>query len=265
MRIELEGLLNARDLGGMVGYGGKKIKPGRVIRSDNLSCATERDCEKLRKYGLKKIVDFRTDDEIKSSPDKEICGTTWMKNPILRCLTTGITHEGERKPTSLAEILLGFSCDLGASGKEWLASLYIPLVSDEFCLNGYRRFLDILKDNKEGAVLYHCSAGKDRVGIGTLIFLSALGVSREDIIRDYLLTNESYASVINEARELGRANGIDDLILDTIEPLSGVDVSYISTALDVIDNTHGGMDCFLKNRLGLDENYINELRKNYLE
>ena len=123
----------------------------------------------------------------------------------------------------------------------------------------------MLKDNKDGAVLYHCSAGKDRVGIGTLIFLSALGVSRENIIKDYLLTNESYAAAINEARMLGRTQGVSEKILDTIEPLSGVDISYIAAALDVIDNTHGGMDSFFKNQLGLDESYINELRENYLE
>ncbi len=265
MKIELEGLLNARDLGGIVGHEGKKIKMGRIIRSDNLSPATENDCKKLKEYGLKKIVDFRTDDEIKGSPDKAVCGADWVHSPILKDLTTGITRKEAKKPSCLAEILLNFSLELGENGKSWLAGLYIPLVSDEFCLRGYRKFLDVLKDNKAGAVLYHCSAGKDRVGIGTLIFLSALGVSRDDIIKDYLLTNESYAGVISKARALGRAQGVDEKILDTIEPLSGVDISYISTALDVIDNIHGGMDSFLKNQLGLDENYINELRQNYLE
>ena len=265
MKIELEGLLNTRDLGSMTGHGGRKIKTGRIIRSDNLSPATENDCEKLKEYGLRKIVDFRTDDEIKGSPDKAVCGAEWVHCPILKSLTTGITRKETKKPSCLAEILLNFSLELGENGISWLAGLYVPLVSDEFCLNGYRKFLDVLKDNKEGAVLYHCSAGKDRVGIGTLIFLSALGVSREDIIKDYLLTNESYAAIINEARGLGRQQGVDEKILDTREPLSGVDISYITTALDVIDNTHGGMDSFLKNQLGLDESYINELRENYLE
>ncbi|MBO5262487.1 MAG: tyrosine-protein phosphatase [Clostridia bacterium] len=265
MKIEFEGMSNARDLGGLVGYGGKRIKTGRVIRSDNLSPATESDAKKLQEYGLKRIVDFRTEDEIISSPDREIGGAVWIKNPILKSLTAGITREKPKKPLSLAEILVNFSCELGRGGVSWLASLYIPLVSDEFCLNGYRKFLDELKENKEGAVLYHCSAGKDRVGVGTLIFLSALGVSREDIIKDYLLTNESYAAVIKEAKQLGKEKGIEQEIIDTIEPLSGVDISYITAALDTIDSVHGGMDSFLKNQLGLDENYLNELRENYLE
>ena len=265
MRIEFEGMSNARDLGGMVGHGGKKIKMGRLIRSDNLSPATDNDCQKLQNYGLKVIVDFRTDDEIKASPDKVIRGTTWMKNPILESLTTGITRKESKAPSSLAEILLNFSNELGAKGKAWLASLYIPLVTDEFCLNGYRKFLDIVKENKSGAVLYHCSAGKDRVGMGTFILLSALGVSREDIIKDYLLTNESYAAVINEAKALGIERGVDKEIIDTIEPLSGVDISYIMSAITAIDNVFGGLDGFFKNGLGVDDSYINELRESYLE
>ena len=265
MRIEFEGLLNARDLGNTVGHGGKKIKMGRIIRSDNLCPATPNDCEKLRLYGLSKIVDFRTDDEVKSSPDKEVKGASWVHCPILKCLTTGITRKEAKKPSCLAEILLNFSLELGPAGKAWLASLYIPLVTDEFSLKGYRRFLDIMKENKDGAVLYHCSAGKDRVGMGTFILLSALGVSQEDIIKDYLLTNESYAFVINEARELGRKEGVDQEIIDTIEPLSGVDISYIMSAINAIEKTYGGLDGFFKNGLGIDDDYIKELQQNYLE
>ena len=265
MRIKLEGLLNVRDLGGIAARGGRKIKYGRIVRSDNLSPATENDCLKLHSYGIKKIVDFRTDDEIKQSPDKEIPGAVWIKNPILKELTTGITREAPKEYSCLEELLLDFSMDLGERGKEWLAGLYIPLVSDEFCLKGYRRFLEILKDNKNGAVLYHCSAGKDRVGVGTMIFLSILGVSREDIIKDYLLTNESYADAIERTRALGRERGVSQAVIDTIEPLSGVDVSYINTAFDTIDRVHGGMDAFLKNQLGIDEGFINELCQNYLE
>ena len=264
MKIELEGMLNVRDLGGLVAQDGRKIKMGRIIRSDNLSGATERDCAYLKEYGLKKIVDFRTEAEIESSPDKVIFGVEHMECPILESLTAGITRKEEKKEKSLARILLDFSKELGQGGKAWLASLYVPLVSDPFCLKGYRRFFDTLKDNQDGAVLYHCSAGKDRVGVGTALFLSILGVSREDIIKDYLLTNESYASVIKAAQALGREEGVDEEIIKTIEPLSGVDVSYINAAFDVIDNKNGGMESFLREQLGIDELYVNQLKNNYL-
>lgn len=265
MKLEFDGLFNTRDLGGLKTKDGRKIKLGRVIRSDNLSGISENDILKLQGYGLKKIVDFRTDDEITLSPDKDITGCEWIKNPILEKLTTGITRKEDKAKKDLKEILLQFSVDLGPSGVEWLRSLYIPLVNDPFCLNGYRAFLNILRNNKEGAVLYHCSAGKDRVGVGTMIFLSILGVDREDIKKDYLLTNESYRKVINQTIEYGRSIGIDEEILATVEPLSGVDISYLSCAFDAIDSLHGGMENFFKNQLNLDKKFIDDLRNNYLE
>ena len=264
MRLEFESLSNARDLGGLVGHMGRKIKMGRLIRSDNLSRLTNKDCLALKEYGLSKVVDFRTEDEIAVAQDKEIEGVEIIINPILKSLTAGITRK-EKKTLPLEEILLNFSLDLGKGGVEWLRSLYEPLVSDEFSLNGYRSFLRVLMSNKKGAVLFHCSAGKDRVGMGTAIILSALGVDRKDIINDYLLTNESYRDVIKRTEELGRERGVSEEIISTIQPLSGVDLSYIETALSVIDTKFGGMDSFLKNQMHLDEKAISHLRDNYLE
>ena len=59
--------------------------------------------------------------------------------------------------------------------------------------------------------------------------------------------------------------GHDGEILINTLIAAGVDVSYINTAFDTIDRVHGGMDAFLKNQLGLDESFINELCQNYLE
>ena len=72
-------------------------------------------------------------------------------------------------------------------------------------------------------------------------------------------------SLRKEARELGRKEGVDQEIIDTIEPLSGVDISYIMSAINAIEKTYGSLDGFFKNGLGIDEGYINELRQNYLE
>ena len=108
---------------------------------------------------------------MKQAKDKEIDGVEWTFNPIIKSLTLGITKKEETFKRELKEIFLDFTIELGKTAPEWLADLYIPLVSDEFSLTNYRHFLDILKENKEGCVLYHCSAGKDRVGVGTMLIL----------------------------------------------------------------------------------------------
>ena len=141
--------------------------------------------------------------------------------------------------------MLDFSIDLGERGKEWLAGLYIPLVSDEFCLIGYRRFLEILKDNKNGAVLYHCSAGKDRVGVGTMLFLSILGVSKEDLFRDYLFSNFG---------NIGGSRGL----------------SRISDYVDAIDACEGAtlaekVETYLTQTIGVPQENIDKIREIMIE
>ena len=182
-----------------------------------------------------------------------------------KTLTQGITHDDDLSKTTLEEYILNFSIALGDGAREWLRDLYIPLVSDEFSLNGYKKFLQLLRENENGAVLYHCSAGKDRVGVGTMLFLSIMGVSREDIIRDYLETNISFRPSIDGAIEIGRKRGVDKRTLDVIPSLAGVDLTYIQKAYEIIDTVQGGMEGFLKNQLDLTQAEIDKMRSNYLE
>ena len=95
-RIELEGLVNTRDLGGFETVDGRKIRPGRLIRSGELYDATSEDIKKLtQQYHLKTIVDFRTETERAGRPDPDIEGVRYIFNPILNEETMGITREKE--------------------------------------------------------------------------------------------------------------------------------------------------------------------------
>ena len=263
MEIKLQGAKNARDLCDIPCINGRKIKKGRIIRSSNLSNLTDSDIDFLKCYGLNAIVDFRTEAEVKKAPDKEIDGVEWHFNPIIRALTLGTTRRDSYK-RSLEEIFLDFTVELGETAPEWLADLYIPLVSDEFSLTNYRHFLDILKENKEGAVLYHCSAGKDRVGVGTMLILLILGAKYEDILEDYLITNKSYQATIDGAIRLGRERGVSQGILDAVSAVNGVITGFLNKAYEII-MSHGSVEAFLENSLGIDEKYIQEFRSNYLE
>ena len=264
MEIKFQGAINARDLCDIPCIDGRKIKKGRIVRSSNLSSITDSDEEKLQAYGLKKIVDFRTKAEVEKANDKEIDGVEWYFNPIIKDLTLGITKKEDAFKRELKEIFLDFTMELGKDAPKWLADLYIPLVSDEFSLNNYRHFLDILKENKEGCVLYHCSAGKDRVGVGTMLILLLLGAKYEDILEDYLLTNNSYQSVIDEAVALGKERNVDPEVIDVIGAVNGVDKRYLNKAYEII-TSHGSIENFFETKLGIDRKYVEEFRQNYLE
>ena len=263
MEIKLEGARNARDLCDIPCVDGKKIKRGRIVRSSNLSLITDNDKIALKNHGLKAIVDFRTEDEVRGARDKEIDGVSWTFNPIIKELTLGITKKDNSK-RSIEEIFLDFTIELGKDGPIWLADLYIPLVSDEFSLTNYRHFLDILKENTEGCVLYHCSAGKDRVGVGTMLVLLLLGAKYEDILDDYLITNGSYQDIIDGAIELGKERKVDSEIIAAIGGVNGVNKRYLTKAYDII-TSYGSVENFFLNALGINQKYISEFRSNYLE
>lgn len=263
MIIKLQGAKNVRDLCDIPCVDGRKIKKGRIVRSANLSNITDSDIEFLKCYNLKAIVDFRTEPEIKKAPDKEIEGVRWHFNPIIRELTLGVARRANYK-RSLEEIFLDFTIELGETAPQWLADLYIPLVSDEFSLANYRHFLDILKENKDGAVLYHCSAGKDRVGVGTMLILLLLGAKYEDILEDYLITNQSYQATIDGAIELGKERNVSQGILNAVGAVNGVVEGFLNKAYEII-MSHGSVEAFFQNALGIDQSYIEEFRNNYLE
>lgn len=263
MEIKLEGAKNVRDLCDIPCIDGRKIKRGRIVRSSNLSNLTENDIKLFKDYGLCKIVDFRTDAEIEKAKDKEIEGVKYHFNPIIKALTLGTTRRDTYK-RSLEEIFLDFTIELGEAAPEWLADLYIPLVSDDFSVNNYRHFLDILKENKEGCVLYHCSAGKDRVGVGTMLVLLLLGASYEEILKDYLITNQSYQDIIDKAVALGKERQISEGIINVIGAVNGVDERYINKAYEII-MSHGSIESFFEKMLGIDKKYIEEFRENYLQ
>lgn len=265
MNLIVKGLMNARDLGGISGFGGKKIKTGRIIRSANLALIEKDGCEYFENYGLKKVVDFRTQAEIEASPDVVIDGVEYIRCPILRDLTVGITRKDELKNRDLAEVVLELVISMGKGGRAWMSDLYVPLISDDFALAGYRKLLDVIKENKSGAVLYHCTVGKDRVGVGTALILMILGVSRDDIIKDYVKTNDSVKFLTESSMELGRKRGVDKEIIENIPYINGVDASYLDRIFDFIDTGYGSLENFLNKRMGIDEQYIDDIRKNYLE
>jgi protein-tyrosine phosphatase len=208
------------------------------------------------------VVDFRSEPEIEASPDRVIKGVRYEKCPILKSLTVGLSRDGKKQ--TVEEQVINIVTTLGVDVKNWLARLYEPLVTDEFSVNGYRRFFDLLKENKEGALLYHCAAGKDRVGTGTVLFLLAMGASYEDIINDYMLTNKSTQESTKRAIEKAKEMNLPNELIDCIPFVNGVIPEYIKVVFEVIENK-GGIEKYLWECMKIDKKYLEELKENYLE
>ncbi|MEF9941845.1 MAG: tyrosine-protein phosphatase [Lachnospiraceae bacterium] len=264
-RIILEGLPNTRDLGGYETKSGKVIKMHRLIRSGALYEATMSDIKILtEEYHMTIDVDFRTAQEVMEGPDPVIAGVDYIINPIMREISAGITHEGEKRENRI-DVLLGYLEQLGENPMEELAKKYMHFVTDEYSIKQYKKFFDILLENQSGAVLYHCTAGKDRVGTGTALLLSALGVDRTIIIKDYLKTNEHIWDTAMAMKKAAKEAGIKENMIANLKVLTEVQSSYLEAVFDIVDQTYGSMEKYLEDKMGLTKKRIERLQAMYLE
>lgn len=186
-RIDFEGLPNTRDLGGMAAAGGARVKSGVLLRSGALGFASEADLVRLREdYRLQLVSDFRNLTELSEFPDPmdRFAGARFVHAEILSDEQQGITQEQH-----LAELERLRREAQSGDPRAFMAALYPHLLLGEGGIAGYRAFVRALLELEDGAALWHCHVGRDRCGMGSVLVETMLGVSREDIVDDYLATN----------------------------------------------------------------------------
>ena len=142
---------------------------------------------------------------------------------------------------------------------------YRSLITDEYSLKQYARFLDVLLHQEEGAVLWHCSIGKDRAGVGTALLLCILGVPRETIYEDYMKTNLYLDEEMNHmVRYLESKMIVDNQTMDKIRLFYRVKEEYLDCVFETIEKEYGSVEQFMKKALYMNPKTIEALRKKYL-
>ena len=250
-KLPFTGAHNFRDLGGYKTADGKTVKWGKVYRSDNLHSLTDEDVKYMERLNLKSVVDFRSDEERNEEPDRLTPDMTPILLPI-KFEPEGVTE------TLMRDLTFG---DLDSSNL--LRDFNIVLVK-EFT-EEYRQFFRHIVDNDGEPFVLHCTAGKDRAGFGSAMILTILGVPREKVIEDYLLTNTYVSDHVDselleiELKTFFRADS------DNLRKIQLVEERYIQAAFDTIDSHWGGMDKYLSEGLNLNESDIEKLKSIYLE
>ena len=256
-RVPMQSLPNTRDLGALETEDGRHILPKRLLRSGSLYHISITDQDMLtHEYHLSTVVDFRTRMECLEKPDTIIEGVQYHEIPIVDEETLGITRLGS--PT---ELLRNFK----EIPEEFMLKQYESLVHDEYSIKQYARFLDVLLHQNEGAVLWHCSAGKDRVGVGTALLLCALGVPKKTIYEDFMKTNMYLDKEMEYMiRFLETKMIVDNQVMDKIRLFYRVKEEYLDIVFETIKKDFGSMDMFMKKALYMNPKNIEVLRKKYL-
>ncbi|MFD1484594.1 tyrosine-protein phosphatase [Lacticaseibacillus baoqingensis] len=251
---------NFRDLGGYVTKAGQTLRTHKLIRSGRLNELSTRDQAYLADYGVKIDVDFRSPQERASAPDKLPAGAAYHFTPVFAVDETKASANAEQlRRQALAKDPLG--------GFRNMVNTYADMVLQPNAQKAYRAFFDLLLANSapDSALLFHCSAGKDRTGMGAVYLLTALGVDPVTVRRDYLASNNY---LIGESERMvnnvKKAGGSPALIAST-RSLGGVANEYLDSALMTINSRFGSLDHYLTDVLGVDAAQRRDLRAIYLK
>jgi len=239
-KIAVKGQPNLRDLGGMINKDGKSIVWGKVYRSGELGKLTDNDIKYIESLKLDNVIDFRFEEEVIESPDKLPDNVNYIPLPI----EDSLMHRSVMTNWLLTNDTAAF---------DTIMYYYYKVIIKEH-QDAYKEFFDELETGK--TTLFHCTAGKDRTGIATALFLYALDVDDETIMEDYLKSNE-YLEELNQ-KTVDYVNSIG-LNGDILWPMLEVKEGYLKAAFNTIDSEYGGMDNFLDNVLGVDRNKLKEL------
>ena len=142
--------------------------------------------------------------------------------------------------------------------------MYPTMVTDPACQRQFSTFLQMVV-NADSAILFHCTQGKDRTGLAAAYLLSALGVDRDTVIKDFDATNAIYAKHVKRISRRIRFWGGKDEEIETVKAFIGANTENFIKALDLIDLRYGSMREYLLGPLGLTENDIQRLKDRYLE
>jgi len=226
--LVIKGGYNFRDLGGLSTKDGKIIKKDLLFRTDELCNLQSEDLDLLARLDVKTIVDFRTDQERAQSIDK--VPVTCKKQIHLDILAANMNA-----------LMAEFQKE-GANYKQLLLNFYTDLVLSENAITEYSKFFEILQNADNTSIIYHCTAGKDRTGVATMLILSALNVDYKQIEDDYLLSNQflkkKYETYINQNPALA------DLFL--------VRAEYLENAINAINVKYDSVQNYLKTVLKVD-------------
>ena len=247
--INIKGGYNIRDLGGYKTSDGGTIRWRKVFRAGLLTHIKDDNDPLMISMNLNSICDFRSNEEQSNSPD------CWYQLDQLSRFSLPISDGRQDKFPWLKEELLkiGEGHHLHKANRR-----YVLKHADQ-----YKRFFEILLDESNYPLLFHCTAGKDRTGFGSVLLLTALGVAWDDIMEDYLLTNiylKDFAQRVSSM--IAKTSTISK---EKIITIFQADEVYLQGAIKAIETHYGSIPAYMNDALGVGKNEIARLKDILIE
>ncbi|MFJ1705467.1 tyrosine-protein phosphatase [Kitasatospora sp. NPDC088346] len=284
--LGLTGAVNARDLGGYRTADGRTLRHGVALRADSLSRLTEDDLDALAAHGLRRVVDLRSLVEVREAGPDRIPGLPTAELTRAELSDTPVTVEPVEPSGIALHHLPIFAADfdiyvalrnaladrdaakqraLLGDGKAagMMTGLYRWFVTDPVARDRFATVVRLLAAPAGPPLIFHCSAGKDRTGWTAALVLTALGVDRDTVFDDYLLTNERSAALIEQIMDSFGTRGLmkePALLL----PVFLAERAYLEAAFAEVEAGWPSFEAFWRDGLGLDDEVLDGLRANLL-
>lgn len=250
--LKLEGAVNFRDAGGYKTADGHRVRKGLIYRSGALGNLSPADLEALSKLGIKLICDLRSREEIEAEPDKLAQGANYLHLPL-----DADTKEERRRRL---RALLFNRREL----TRMMPAFYTQVMIDRNATL-YGNLLKRFADPANLPAVIHCTAGKDRTGVGIALLLTLLGVPEDVVVADYSLSNLYYDNFYRYGQQMVRRVAWLGIRAEDIQPMLVADPNNIKLALEHVREKHGGIENYLRTAAGMDADTLTKLRQNFLE
>ena len=267
--LPVKGIVNARDLGGYTMLDGRIVESGRLLRSAHLADASDADIRYLEQLPVTVVIDFRKEQEKVGKVDREVPGARYTSLPVDpsgNAMATATEEEKKKfsgqKKFDVRKVIVfaAFNKKAQAVARE----MYPTLLFDPDCQQQFARFFRLVLETDHGAVLFHCTQGKDRTGIASALLLAALGADRETIVADFDATNRVYEKDVRKYSRRVKFWGGKEEEVGVVKAFLGCNTENFIKALDRIDQEFGSLQAYLKGPIGLTDADIQTLRERYL-
>lgn len=247
-------ITNFRDLGGIKTKNGKKVKNKKLLRSGHLvNLDKQTQTALVDSYDLTRIIDFRRGFEISESPDTPIEDVEYVNLDLLGKMNA--------KNSSLADFAKLKS--IAAVDKHMLG-VYEDLILNQGAQEGFTEFMEYILENKNGSTIFHCFAGKDRTGYASALLLLLLDVEKEEIYKDFLITNTERKQANDELVQQFREQGFSEEQLESLATALYVKEDYLDHAFHLIEKNFGTAENYAAECLNFDKEKLAEFRNIYL-
>lgn len=254
MSESLAAVPNLRDLGGHEAADGRRVVAGRVYRSTELGRLTPEGAAALAGLGLTRVFDLRTAGERTASPDQLPAGTAHTELDVL-------ADKGDAVPAQLNDLFAHVSETAAALGDgtaaRALRATYRDFVLLDSAQTAYRGLFSGLIQAAGHPVLFHCTTGKDRTGWAAASLLTLLGVPEDEVMADYLRTNDDLLPALQPLFDTFERAGGDPGLL---RPVLGVQPDYLDTAFAAVRERYGSVEGYFAGALGIGPDGQDALR-----